>query len=80
MDLVEGRFTDDKYEFATLFQDHVGGTMDQVVAEAVRDRRESAHAARRDHHSEGYERATGDRGALRADAVVLRGEALYVLE
>jgi hypothetical protein len=54
--------------------------MYQVVAEAMRDRCKRAHTAWRDHHSQRHERATGDRRALRAGAVTLRREALYVLQ
>src|ERR1043166_4470617 len=80
MYFAERRLAHHQHELASFFQDHVGGAMNQVVAEAVRDGSESAHAARRDHHSECYERAARDRRTLRPDAVALCREALYVLE
>src|SRR6185295_7440071 len=80
MDLVEGRLAHDEHEFASLFENHVGSAMNQVVAEAVRDRGQRAHAARRDHHSQCYKRAARDRRSLRTNTVALRREALYILE
>ena len=62
------------------FENHVGGAVNQIVAQTVCDGGERAHAARRDHHSQRHKRATGDRCALRADAVTLRREALYVFQ
>ena len=48
------------------------GAMNEIVAETVRDRREGAHAAWRDHHPERHKRSAGDRRSLIAAAVTLR--------
>src|SRR6185295_10471902 len=52
MYLVEWRLAHNQHELASLFQDHVGGAMDQIIAETVSDGGEGAHAAWRDHHTE----------------------------
>src|SRR6185369_1498184 len=80
MNLVERRLAHHEDELTSFFENYVRRAMNQVVAEAVRDRCERPHTARRDHHSQRHERATRDRSSLRADAVVLCGQALYVLE
>jgi hypothetical protein len=80
MYLAKRRLAHDEYEFALLFQHNVGGAVDQVIAEAVRNRGERAHAAGRDDHAEGYERAARDCRALVADRVVVRGQVLQVFE
>src|SRR5678816_134523 len=69
MYLIDGRLAHHADQFASLFQNDVGSAMDQVVAEPVRNRRERAHAAGSDDHSECHKRAAGDRGALIAAAV-----------
>src|SRR5215213_938511 len=80
MYLIEWRLAYNQHELSSLLQDHVCRAMNQVVAESVCDGSECAHAAWRDHHSQGHKRATRDRSSLRPDAVILRGEALYVLQ
>ena len=80
MYLAERRLAHHEHEFASFFQNHVGGAVNQVVAEAVRDGSERAHAARCDDHSERDKRAARDRSSLRTDPIALRREALYVLE
>src|SRR5205085_7124203 len=80
MYLIERRLAYYQHQLSSLFQDHVGRAMNQVVAEAVSDGCESAHAARRDDHAQRDKRTARDRGALRADAVTLCCQALYVLE
>src|SRR4051812_22817609 len=80
MDFVEWRFTHNEDELSTFLENHVRRAMNQVVAQPMSNRCERAHTAWRDHHSERYERAAGDRSSLCADAVALRSQALYVLE
>src|SRR5215211_8744312 len=80
MYFIERRLAHDEHEFAPLFQYHVGRAMNQVVAESVCDGGDRAHAARRDHHAQRYERAARDRGALIAAVVTMRGQVLYVFE
>src|SRR6185369_11524054 len=80
MDLAERRLAYDQHQLASLFQNHVGCTVDKIVADAVRDGRERAHAARRDHHSHRHERTTRDRSSLCTNTVALRREALYFLQ
>src|SRR5688572_20915986 len=79
MYFIERRLTYDQNELSLFLQDHVSSTVNQVVAKAMRDCSQRAHAARRDHHSQRYKRAARDRCALRADTVSLSCEALYVL-
>src|SRR5215213_3301819 len=80
VNLAERRLAHDQHELSSLFENYVGGAMNKIVAEAVRNRGERAHAARRDYHSEGYKRATRDRSTLRADTVTLCRQALYVFQ
>src|SRR3954452_19881759 len=54
MDLAEWRLAHDEHELSSFFENHVCRAMNKVVAEAMRDRCERAHAARRDHHSHCY--------------------------
>ena len=46
----------------------------------MRDGRERSHAARRDDHPEGDKRTTGNRGALIAYWIALRGHALHIFD
>ena len=49
----ERRFARHEHQRAALLQHHVGGALDQVVGEPVRDRAERAHRARADRHRVG---------------------------
>src|SRR3712207_7945824 len=59
------------FPYTTLFRSleaDVGRASDQVVVEAVGDRRQALDRAGRDDHSVGHERAAGDR---RADVLLV---------
>src|SRR5690242_19819888 len=64
MDLVKWRLANDEHQFTTFFENDVGGAMNQVVTESVRDRGERSHTAWSDDHSECHKRTAGDRRAL----------------
>ena len=78
MDVVEGRFAHRQHQLAPLFEDHVGGAMNQVIAEAVGDRGQRPHAAGHDDHPVGDERPARDRGALIAGGVDARRQPFDV--
>ena len=64
---VERRLAREQHEAAAFFQSHVGRARNQIVRHTCRDRRESAHGARRDDHSVRAERAARD---ARADIAI----------
>jgi len=47
---IKWRFTWHKYEQAVLFNNYIGGSVDQVSGNAIGDGAERAHAARNNHH------------------------------
>lgn len=53
-----------------LFQMHIRCTMDQILRNAMSDRRDCAHAAGADDHAAGEKRSAGDAGAEIAKVVV----------
>lgn len=63
VDEVERRFADAEYEGAALLEADVGGTLDEVLCEAVTDAGECAHGAGKDDHAVGWVGAAGDGGA-----------------
>ena len=62
MDAVEGSLADAEDEGAIFFEADVGGALDKICGEAVRDGGESAHGARQDDHRFGGVAAAGDVG------------------
>lgn len=63
MDFVEGRLAKAEDEGAALLEADVGGALDEVAGEAVRDSGEGAHAAGYDDHAGGGIAAAGDGGS-----------------
>src|SRR6185369_8018921 len=53
-------FARHQHKPAALLEHHVGGAMNEVLADAVRDGAERAHGAWHHHHAVGEERAGGD--------------------
>ena len=67
---TEGSLARHEDQLAPLFQMHVGGAVDQVVGQAVGDRRHRAQAARTDDHSGREKRSAGDAGGEIAVAMI----------
>ena len=63
VDFVERSFAQAQDEGAALLEADVGGTLDEVAGEAVRDSGERAHAAGHDDHAGGGVAAAGDGGS-----------------
>lgn len=80
VDVVERRFPHDQDQFAALFQNHIGGAVNEVVALAVGDRGQRTHAARRNYHPAGHERAARDGCALIVGRIVDGGHRLHLVE
>ena len=57
MHLGERRLAHHQHQLAALLEDHVGGAMHEMIADALRDAAERAHRARDHHHAFGEERA-----------------------
>jgi len=63
VDAVEGSLADAEDEGAVFFEADVGGAVDEILREAVRDGREGAHGAGEDDHRVGGVAAAGYIGA-----------------
>lgn len=66
---VERGFARHQHEAAALFESNVGGSGEQVVAQAVGNGGEAAHGAGGHQHAGGFKRAAGNGGAEVADGV-----------
>ena len=62
-------------QFSPLLQVDIGGPVDEVLRQAVRDGRGRAHAARADNHAAGQKGAAGDPGPEVAVVVVVQPAA-----
>ena len=71
MDAVEGCLADAEDQWAVFFEADIGGAVDEIRSEAVRDAREGAHGAGKDDHSVGGVAAAGDVGGDVGFCVVL---------
>ena len=64
VDVAQRSFANHQNQLATLFQDYVGGAVNQRVTVSLRDGRKRPHAAGANHHSVSDERTAGDGGGL----------------
>src|SRR5215469_5809662 len=80
MNVAERSFADHQNQLAALFQNDVGGTMNERIAIPMGDGGECARAARRHDHAIAGKRSAGDRGSLVEGTVVKRGELLNLLQ
>src|SRR3989442_10718302 len=79
MDIVEWSFAHHQHQLTPFFENDVGRPVNEVVPLAVRDRRQRTHAAWRDDHPFGDERAARNRGTLIRISVRMPGERLHVV-
>jgi len=80
MDVVQRRFAHHQYQLAALLENHIRGTMHQVLALAACDRPQSPHAARCDDHARRQERTAGHRRALVARRIRIRRHLPHAIE
>jgi hypothetical protein len=64
----------------SFLQHDIGGAMDEVIPQAVRHRRQRAHAARHNSHSHRQKRPAGNRRALIVRRIGDRGEPLNLID
>src|SRR5688500_19643559 len=79
MNLAQRGLAHREHQSAPLLEDDVRGAMNEVVADAVRDGSERAHAARCDDHPHRDKRAAGDGRSNIADGVAFVCEVLHLL-
>src|SRR5688572_25864783 len=79
MDVAQGSFARRKEQLSTLLEHDICGTMNEIVAEPMRDRRKRAHTARNDRHTHGEEGSARNRGTLIARHVCDAGEPLNLI-